>query len=511
MSTRFRTAFLTVVILLLHGIGNPHFSSAGSWPATDGYPYYGQTVPFHWIEISTVGTAVTLGNGDLGYAGPLNIGFTFPFYNTTPNSFYVSADGYISFDPNNQEPLNQCPLPDSDAPNNVIALMWGDLLTNNPNHSIFYKYYSSCPVGSGECLVVEYVGFNFYFSGEKAGTFEAILYKTGDIILQFLDVGPNAGKDTTTGIENSNAGLNHGLTFACNSANSLANNLAIQFKKRFLAVTPEDLTIRGCNGQTGNSTFTLKNYTGSPGTNFTLSYNVTTGNASLTGPGNVIANPTSAFEVTLTPDPCLPPGTRISGTITAQGNGFTSTAVINQTLYQTDVWDDIPPEPEFCRNDIVAGAYEGKIWSITGKGASDVRTYDPVTRVWSTVPISNPNNLSLDNYARSGCQHGSKVYFYGDTVDANFSGLWAFDMAAKTVSKVTYTGGPNSPKIFGPAWTYDPGAGLCYLTGGADSPTGNSRKQVYVYNPTSNQWSPLPEMENSREALCGLCVSAARG
>ena len=191
------------------------------------------------------------------------------------------------------------------------------------------------------------------------------------------------------------------------------------------------------------------------------------------GPGNVIANPNSTFEVTLTPDPCLPPGTRISGTLTAQGNGFTSTAAINQTLYQTDVWDDIPPEPEYCRNDIVPGIWDGKTWSITGKGASDVRTYDPVTRAWSTVPISPPS-ISLDNYARSGCQHGSKVYFFGDTdtvTNPNFTGLWSLDMSANPPIVKKESTGPTTG-IFGPAWVYDPVDRLCYLTGGADRPLG---------------------------------------
>jgi hypothetical protein len=145
------------------------------------------------LKINTTGTAVSLGNGDSGYAGDSLSPFIIP----PPTSFYVSADGYISFDPNDQEPQNQCPLPDSNAPNNVIA---------------------------------------------------------------------------------------------------------------FLAITPEDLTIRGCNGQTQKNTFTLKNYTGGPGNTYNLSYDVTTGNGSLTGPATVDAQPTQDFVVTLPPPaPACPP------------------------------------------------------------------------------------------------------------------------------------------------------------------------------------------------------------
>jgi hypothetical protein len=89
----------------------------------------------------------------------------------------------------------------------------------------------------------------------------------------------------------------------------------------------------------------------------------------------------------------MPPGKKISATITAQGNNFTSTAIINQTVYQTGFWDDIPTELEFCRNDIVAGAYDGKIWSITGKGASNVRTSNVFRRLQM---VDRPAFLTVD-------------------------------------------------------------------------------------------------------------------
>ena len=61
-------------------------------------------------SVNRGGTPVNLGTGDEGFAGPFPIGFSFPFYSTTPPNFFVSGNGYISFDPNNQDYVNQCPF-----------------------------------------------------------------------------------------------------------------------------------------------------------------------------------------------------------------------------------------------------------------------------------------------------------------------------------------------------------------------------------------------------------------
>jgi hypothetical protein len=502
---------------------DPVLGYSNPWPAMDGFPYYGQNIPYHWVDI-TNGTRILTYDGEY-FSSPQSVGFSFPFYGQSYTTFYINANGFITFSPPDAQidyAVPQCPLPDSAAPNNLIALLWGDLGIRDQRApvDIYYKTFGTCPVGppeAGACLIVEYLNAHFEITREKAGTFEAILYQNGDIVLQYSDVGPTLGLGSnsyTIGIENNDYSLGYGLTYICDAPYALTGGTALKFVRNFLHLSPETLSVKSCNGQVANYTLSLTNATGAAG-NFALTCQTSTPGATITCPASVYADNkgTVPVPVTLTPPACAPPGFQINGTVSAvSGNGYTGLAVLQQTLFQSGIWDQVPPEPEYCRQDTVAGVYGGKIWSIAGKGDDKVRIYDPAARQWTEVSnINKVNNVSLNNFARSGCQHGSKVYFYGDadpnnvTDNPNFSGLWSFDMSTNppTVKKETASGGPPISGIFGPAWAYDPEEGLCYLTGGAqspDPPNQNSRATVYVYNPKNDSWqSSLTNFTTSRK------------
>lgn len=511
---------LTLALPTPNRAEEPVLGYANPWPAMDGYPYYGQSVALNWIDISSGGTPLTFVEED-SYLGPFNIGFNFPFYNQAFTNFYINANGFITFEAKDPalDPsmyaINQCPLPDADKPNNVIAMLWGDLEPRDVRGPyIFYRSYSACPVGSGRCLVVSFIDWRFHLSHEAAGTFQAILYENGDIRLQYLNVGPTIGATSnnsyTVGIENNNAGLGYGLVYRCDAPYQLTGGTALKFTRNFLSLTPEATVLKSCNGQVTEYTYQLTNYTGASG-NFTVSCSVSVPGATLqinggACPASLFLNngQTASLTATLTPPACSPPGLKILGTLSASGNSYSAGASIDQTLYQSGIWDQIPSEPEYCRQDIVAGTYGGKVWSIAGKGDATVRAYDPASRQWSIVtPIQNASGLNLDNYARSGCQHGSKVFFYGDLTTPGFQGLWSFDMAASPPTVRQESPGGPYPGVFGPAWAYDPEARLCYLTGGGGSPElpdQNTRSAVHVYDPVNNRWlSNLTNLSTSRK------------
>ena len=202
------------------------------WPGPDGFGYAGAACAYNWVDITGTGTSVAL--GDDAYAGPFAIGFSFPFYGSAFSDLYVSSNGWISFDaPTSSYLTNQCPLPNSSLPNNTIALHWDDLDPGDTGDLVYYQSFASCPVGSGQCLVVLYDDFCHYPGGAtcaSAGTFEAILYDDGAVRVQFLDAGAELGSGSTTGIEGGNAVADHGLTYACDTAASLADNLCVQFQ-----------------------------------------------------------------------------------------------------------------------------------------------------------------------------------------------------------------------------------------------------------------------------------------
>jgi hypothetical protein len=195
------------------------------WPGPDGYGYQGEVVDYNWVDISTTGTPVP-GLTDDSYAGPFNVGFSFPLYSTSYTQFYVSSNGFVSFGSGSSDLSNQCPLPNASTPNNILPLMWDDLYPNYSGGGVFYQNYDVCPVGAGACTVVEYWNWNHY-AGGVAGTFEAVMYENGSVLMQFLDSGSENGSFSTTGIEGANAPADYGLTYACEMANSLHDSLAM--------------------------------------------------------------------------------------------------------------------------------------------------------------------------------------------------------------------------------------------------------------------------------------------
>lgn len=196
------------------------------WPGPDGFGYLGSEVPFTWVEISGSGTPVPL--GDDAFAGPFSMGFTFPFYGVNQTQFFISSNGFLSFGAGSTALTNQCPLPNSGAPNDIIPLMWDDLDPGDTGDLVYYQYFAQCPVGMGACMVVQYENYHHYPGGGAiAGTFEAILFQNGSILVQYEDAGAEEGAESTTGIENNNQPADYGLTYACNAPGSLHDGLAI--------------------------------------------------------------------------------------------------------------------------------------------------------------------------------------------------------------------------------------------------------------------------------------------
>jgi hypothetical protein len=151
---------------------------------------------FDWIDVSSLGTPIPLAGED-GVAGPFAVGFPFPFYGCSFDSFYICTNGFISFTYPNALPEN-CPIPSAEAPFNMIAPFWDDLVLSGDET---YMYYD------GSRTII---GYEMASGRESAGpyTFEVILYPSGEIVFQYLSMGPPTDS-ATLGIQNASgsAGL----------------------------------------------------------------------------------------------------------------------------------------------------------------------------------------------------------------------------------------------------------------------------------------------------------------
>jgi hypothetical protein len=159
----------------------------GGGPDTFGYTWLDSdtTAPgapvFNWIPIRGLGTRIT-GLADDNVVGPFPIGFEFPYYWYTVNSFYVGSNGYISFGDNFLAASPFKPVPHPSRPNNVLAPLMSDLDFSVGNASCWYWTNANA-----DTLIVEYDSVRFWSTGGN-NTFQIILSRPDSTItFQYLD------------------------------------------------------------------------------------------------------------------------------------------------------------------------------------------------------------------------------------------------------------------------------------------------------------------------------------
>jgi subtilisin family serine protease len=186
---------------------------------------------FDWVDITGIGTPVPFTSGDDNNVQGIPIGFNFPFYGGTFTTVNVCTNGWLSFT-NTTTDLANDPLPNAGAPENLLAVFWDDLLPGTSPPRVF-RY------NDGTRLIVSWVGVPRFSSGGPY-SFQAILYPSGRIVYQYLDMQGPRLNEATIGIQN--AARNDGLTVVHDLA-YVHNGLAVQ-----LSVLPEYLTVTPSTG-----------------------------------------------------------------------------------------------------------------------------------------------------------------------------------------------------------------------------------------------------------------------
>jgi hypothetical protein len=473
------------------------------WPGPDGYGYSGQTATYEWLEISTTGTAI-VGLTDDNFIGPLPIGFTFTFYGVGYTNFYASSNGHISFGAGSTALTNQCPLPNSGTPDNVVALLWDDL-NFNTSGSAYYQYFATCPVGAGQCTVVEYSGVAHYGGAAgSAGTWEVILFDNGNVRVQYLDPGVEFGSGSTEGIEGANFAAGYGLTYVCDTAASLTAGLAIDYLfPSGIFLTPATAAKQGCEGSDVTYTLTLTNYTGADAT-FDLSYSSIW---PISGPATLfVANMASAnFDVVVS-IPC--DETSDVATVTASGADFSdsSTLTTSVTAGGFTAWESIDAISSLGRSRPAAAAVDGKVYlfggEITGGREDTVEMFDPAVGVWvdmlglMPVPASNVCAAAI----------GTDVYIPGgySATPTYLNDLQVYHTTSDTWETIATDPLPVALSGAGCAAV----GGKLYVFGGVNSSAAYVNT-AYVYDPAApagTRWTALPNMTNTRGYLAGVAV-----
>ncbi|WP_264787947.1 T9SS type A sorting domain-containing protein [Aureispira anguillae] len=193
-------------------------------PVLGGYTV--STTPFAPISI-TSGTNVSLGDDAL--SGSLPIGFSFNFWGTNYSNFFISSNGFITF--NSGSSSGCCSgqnLPSTTAPNNLIAFAWEDLDPGNggqPNLNVIrYQTVGSAP---NRILVMEFFNVDHYSSGNNVTTQVHLIEATNSIEIH-TTTQPDPTGTHTMGIEDA-TGSNAAVVTGRNASTWTASNDGVVF------------------------------------------------------------------------------------------------------------------------------------------------------------------------------------------------------------------------------------------------------------------------------------------
>jgi hypothetical protein len=159
--------------------------------------YSVESIPFAPVVGS--GTTVVLGDDELSSALP--IGFDFNFYCNTYSDFYISSNGFISFDNNGGSGCCSGQLlPNNSTPNNVIAASWTDLYPPGVG-SLEYFTVGTAP---NRRLIVNWNDVPYCCGNTSAVKTQIVLYETSNLIEVHTTYNTTSGNIKTIGIENAN-------------------------------------------------------------------------------------------------------------------------------------------------------------------------------------------------------------------------------------------------------------------------------------------------------------------
>ena len=161
------------------GVRTPAEMNVMSPQETGGPDDYGYTwddsVAMNWIDAS--GGTDTGINSSTDHVGPVDIGFSFGYYENTYLQLYISRFGFVAFnDDGIYDSQSRIPIPS--LPNDVIAPHW--VPAYNVNGYVRYLRGGTAP---NRWFVVEWNRLDADWDNEY--TFEVILHENGDIAFQY--------------------------------------------------------------------------------------------------------------------------------------------------------------------------------------------------------------------------------------------------------------------------------------------------------------------------------------
>ncbi len=208
-----------------------------------------ETQAYTWYDAVSSGTNLFI-NGDDTY-GSVTLPFSFPFYDNSFSTVYVSSNGYLSFSDSSPTRYSNPSFPSSISDSlNVIALFWDDLRAEDNIYSWSTSNY----------VVIGYDNYR-HLGGATAGTFEVVLKADGDILLNYQSISSDYG---------STVGVNYGdgiLATAFTNGLGSTSSFSLLFTQKI-----ERIEIIGAKTRTTNRTSHMINWRGYPTFNTSIDH-----------------------------------------------------------------------------------------------------------------------------------------------------------------------------------------------------------------------------------------------
>lgn len=269
---------------------------------------------YAWIDIRGSGTEITgFSNLDDATSAALPLGFTFPFFGKNFTTVRVCTNGFISFS-DAASPAGNGGLPSLDAPRNLLAAVWDDLMLDSTS-KIFTQQL-------GDAFVVMFDNLRLFSSETQRVTCEIVLRPSGEMLLQYQAI-TETDHSYTIGLQNEVR--DQGLQIALNTdfvQPGLAILIAPPGRDAWLEVSDLSGSVPGHASH--DVPVTLNAAGVAPGFY----------HAALALATNDAATPLRSIPVTLT---VTGPRAEVLGNGLAIANGDTTPRVIDQTAFGTVV------------------------------------------------------------------------------------------------------------------------------------------------------------------------------
>ena len=148
-------------------------------------------IPYEWIDIADVGTAVT--NCDDCNEGPFPLGFTMPYWGNNYSDIRICSNGFASFTSTSNS-LGNVAIPSAAQPNDALFGFWDDLDPAETGGQVLY--YADA---AEQRFVISWLNVQHYPSGNPI-TFQFVLTPDGGVVMNWQIVALT--NLSTHGVEN---------------------------------------------------------------------------------------------------------------------------------------------------------------------------------------------------------------------------------------------------------------------------------------------------------------------